>query len=70
MEILAPPANSVPGDVVTVVGYEGTPDEMIKPTNKKAVSVFEQLTPDLKTNAKFEATYKVSAHLHNATEWS
>jgi len=58
VEILAPPANSVPGDVVTVVGYEGTPDEMIKPTNKKAVSVFEQLTPDLKTNAKFEATYK------------
>ena len=32
---------------------------MIKPTNKKAVSIFEQVAPDLKTNAACEATYKV-----------
>ena len=45
--------------MVVVEGFEGTPDEVIKPTNKKAVSVFEQVAPDLKTNDKCEATYKV-----------
>ena len=58
MEILAPPAGAVPGDLVVVEGFEGTPDEVIKPTNKKAVSVFEQVAPDLKTNDKYEANYK------------
>jgi len=38
----------------------GEPDEMIKPTNKKAVSIFEQVAPDLKTNDNGEASYKVS----------
>ena len=38
----------------------GAPDEMIKPTNKKAVSIFEQVAPDLKTNDNGEASYKVS----------
>ena len=56
---MAPPEGAVPGDLVTVEGYEGTPDEVIKPTNKKAVSVFEQVAPDLKTNDQCEATYKV-----------
>ena len=59
VEILAPPEGAVPGDLVTVVGFEGKPDDVIKPTNKKAVSVFEQVAPDLKTNAGCEATYKV-----------
>jgi len=58
VEILAPPAGAQPGDVVTVPGFEGTPDELIKPTNKKAVSIFEQVAPELKTNDKKEATYK------------
>merc|ERR1739838_524063 len=58
VEILAPPAGAQPGDVVTVPGFEGTPDELIKSTNKKAVSIFEQIAPELKTNDKKEATYK------------
>jgi len=58
VEILAPPSGAAPGDVVTVPGFEGAPDEMIKPTNKKAVSIFEQLAPDLKTNDNGEASYK------------
>lgn len=58
VEILAPPAGAVPGDLVTVAGFEGTPDEIIKPTNKKNISIFDQVAPDLKTNDKFQATYK------------
>jgi len=58
VEILAPPTGAAPGDVVTVPGFEGAPDEMIKPTNKKAVSIFEQVAPDLKTNDNGEASYK------------
>jgi methionine--tRNA ligase beta chain len=58
VEILAPPSGAAPGDVVTVPGFEGAPDEMIKPTNKKAVSIFEQVAPDLKTNDNGEASYK------------
>merc|ERR1712131_130729 len=58
VEILAPPSGAAPGDVVTVPGFEGAPDDMIKPTNKKAVSIFEQVAPDLKTNDNGEASYK------------
>ena len=67
VEILAPPEGAVPGDLVTVAGYEGKPDDVIKPTNKKAVSVFEQVAPDLKTNAACEATYKVKNKLQKQT---
>lgn len=58
VEVLAPPSGAAPGDVVTVPGFEGAPDEMIKPTNKKAVSIFEQVAPDLKTNDNGQASYK------------
>jgi len=58
VEILTPPAGAAPGDMVTVPGFEGTPDELIKPTNKKVVSIFEQVAPELKTNGKMEACYK------------
>jgi len=58
VEILAPPQNATPGDVVTVPGFEGTPDELIKPTNKKTTSIFEQVAPDLKTNDSLQAVYK------------
>ena len=56
---MAPPAGALPGDIVTVPGFEGKPDAVIKPTNKKAISIFEQVAPDLKTNDELEATYKV-----------
>lgn len=58
VEILTPPAGAVPGDIVSVPGFEGIPDALIKPTTKKAVSIFEQVAPELKTNGKFEAVYK------------
>merc|ERR1712193_188645 len=58
VEVLSPPAGAVPGDIVSVPGFEGAPDEIIKPSNKKAVSIFEQVAPDLKTNDSKEATYK------------
>ena len=38
----------------------GTPDEEIKPTKKKNISVFEQVAPDLKTDDNCFASYKVS----------
>merc|ERR1712004_36947 len=57
VEILAPPAGAIPGDLVRVPGFEGTPDDLIKPTSKKAVSVFEQVAPGLKTNANCQATF-------------
>merc|ERR1712193_480256 len=57
VEILAPPTGAVPGDLVRVPGFEGIPDELIKPTSKKAVSVFEQVAPGLKTNANCQATF-------------
>lgn len=58
VEILAPPEGAVPGDLVSVPGFEGKPDELIKPTNKKNVSIFDQVAPDLKTNENCFATYK------------
>lgn len=58
VEILTPPAGAAPGDIVTVPGFEGVPDELIKPTNKKSVSIFEQVAPELKTNDKMEACFK------------
>jgi len=58
VEILTPPSGAAPGDVVTVPGFEGEPDELIKPTNKKAVSIFEQVAPGLKTNNDGLACYK------------
>ena len=44
--------------IISLTKNLGTPDELIKPTNKKAVSIFEQVAPELKTNDKKEATYK------------
>jgi len=56
---LSPPEGAVPGDLVTVAGFEGEPDSIIKPSSKNKVSAFEQVAPDLKTNDALEATYKV-----------
>merc|ERR1719215_1450933 len=58
VEILSPPEGAVPGDLVTVAGFEGEPDAIIKPSSKNKVSAFEQVAPDLKTNDALEATYK------------
>lgn len=56
VEILVPPANSVPGDRVVCKDYPGDPDALLPPKKK----IFEQVAPDLKTNDNCIATYKGS----------
>ncbi|XP_068082872.1 aminoacyl tRNA synthase complex-interacting multifunctional protein 1 [Anabrus simplex] len=57
VEILSPPAGSVPGDEVHVEGYPRLSDPVLNPKKK----VFETVAPDLKTNDSRVATYKGSA---------
>ncbi|XP_078459181.1 aminoacyl tRNA synthase complex-interacting multifunctional protein 1 isoform X1 [Lampetra fluviatilis] len=54
VEILDPPAGAVPGDRITFKGYPGEPDKELNPKKK----IWEQVQPDLLTNAEFVATYK------------
>lgn len=54
VEILDPPAAAVPGDRVVVPGFLGTPDAELNPKHK----IFEEVQPDLKTDANCVATYK------------
>lgn len=50
VEILEPPAGSVPGDLINVNGYTRSPDKVLK--------VFEEIALDLKTDENLQATYK------------
>lgn len=54
VEILDPPANSVPGDLVHCEGFTRNPDAQLNPKKK----IFETVAPDLKTNENKEACYK------------
>ncbi|EAA09959.4 AGAP010586-PA, partial [Anopheles gambiae str. PEST] len=54
VEILAPPADAVPGDLVHVEGYPRVPDSVMNPKKK----IFETVAPDLKTNGELVACYK------------
>ena len=54
VEILTPPEESQPGDLVHVEGYERNPDAQLNPKKK----IFEACAPDLKVNADRVATYK------------
>ncbi|XP_036047292.1 aminoacyl tRNA synthase complex-interacting multifunctional protein 1 isoform X2 [Onychomys torridus] len=54
VEILAPPTGSVPGDRVTFDAFPGEPDKELNPKKK----IWEQIQPDLHTNAECVATYK------------
>ena len=54
VEILSPPEDSQPGDLVMVEGYERRPDAQLNPKKK----IFEAVAPDLKVNSKKVATYK------------
>ncbi|XP_055529687.1 aminoacyl tRNA synthase complex-interacting multifunctional protein 1 [Wyeomyia smithii] len=56
VEILAPPENSVPGDLVHVEGYPRMPDAVMNPKKK----IFETVAPDLRTNDLLVACYKDS----------
>ncbi|EDV98422.1 aminoacyl tRNA synthase complex-interacting multifunctional protein 1 [Drosophila grimshawi] len=57
VEVLSPPANAVPGDLVHCDGYERQPDAQLNPKKK----VFETCAPDLMTNAELVACFKGSA---------
>lgn len=57
VEILDPPAGALPGDRVICQGFTGEPDKELNPKKK----VWEQVQPDLQTDAKCVATYKGSA---------
>lgn len=54
VEILKPPSDSVPGDVIEVEGYQRRADPVMNPKKK----IFETVAPDLKTNDGKQATYK------------
>uniref|UniRef100_H0WK07 Aminoacyl tRNA synthetase complex interacting multifunctional protein 1 n=2 Tax=Otolemur garnettii TaxID=30611 RepID=H0WK07_OTOGA len=54
VEILAPPDGAVPGDRITFDAYPGEPDKELNPKKK----IWEQIQPDLCTNAECVATYK------------
>lgn len=54
MEILAPPEDSKPGDLVQVAGFERAPDAQLNPKKK----IFETCAPDLKVNGDKVATYR------------
>lgn len=57
VEVLAPPAGSVPGDLVHVEGFPRVPDAVMNPKKK----IFETVAPDLHTNEKLVACYKEGA---------
>lgn len=54
VEVLAPPAGSVPGDLVHVEGYPRVADAVMNPKKK----IFETVAPDLHTNEQLVACYK------------
>merc|ERR1712173_116344 len=54
VEILSPPDDSKPGDLVYVEGYERQPDAQLNPKKK----IFEACAPDLKVDGNNVATYK------------
>jgi len=54
VELLEPPANSKPGDRVSVEGYIGSPDEQLNPKKK----VFEAVQPDFLVSQDGYALYK------------
>lgn len=57
VEVLAPPAGSVPGDLVHVEGFPRVPDAVMNPKKK----IFETVAPDLHTNEQLVACYKEGA---------
>lgn len=54
VEIIDPPADSKPGDVVFVPGFAGTADKQLNPKKK----VLERILPDLHTDSSGRACYK------------
>ncbi|GLV31808.1 aaRS-interacting multifunctional protein 1 [Carabus blaptoides fortunei] len=57
VEVLSPPAEAQPGDLIECEGYIRQPDAQLNPKKK----IFETVAPDLKTNNALQATYKGTA---------
>ncbi|CAG5928603.1 unnamed protein product [Menidia menidia] len=57
LEILDPPGGAAPGDRMTFQGFPGEPDKELNPKKK----LWEQVQPDLRTDARCVATYKGAA---------
>lgn len=57
LEPLDPPEGSAPGEKVFIDGYDGPPDQELKPKKK----VWEQLQPDLRTSGDRVAEWQGSA---------
>uniref|UniRef100_A0A1A9UVK1 tRNA-binding domain-containing protein n=1 Tax=Glossina austeni TaxID=7395 RepID=A0A1A9UVK1_GLOAU len=56
IEVLSPPENAAPGDLVHCEGFPREPDAQLNPKKK----IFETCAPDLKTNASLVACFKGS----------
>lgn len=54
VEVLIPPNDAVPGDLVICEGYPREPEPILNPKKK----IFETCAPDLKTNETGVACYK------------
>jgi hypothetical protein len=54
VELVEPPADSAPGERVTAEGFDGEPEEQLNPKKK----IFEQIQPELLTNAECIACYR------------
>ncbi|XP_028178690.1 aminoacyl tRNA synthase complex-interacting multifunctional protein 1 isoform X1 [Ostrinia furnacalis] len=54
VEVLIPPSEAVPGDLVSCEGYPREPEAQLNPKKK----IFETCAPDLKTNDEKVACYK------------
>lgn len=54
VELMVPPEGCVPGDRVTVDGFDGTPAPECNPKN----NIFGVVQPDLLTNENLIGTYK------------
>lgn len=57
VEVLSPPAEAQPGDLIECEGYIRQPDAQLNPKKK----IFEAVAPNLKTNDSLQATYKGTA---------
>ncbi|KAG5671401.1 hypothetical protein PVAND_001599 [Polypedilum vanderplanki] len=55
VEIMDPPSNSIPGDLVSCEGFTRNPDQPFMNPKKK---IFETVAPDLKVNEDLIGTYK------------
>lgn len=54
VELISPPANCVPGDLVHCEDYVRNPDAQLNPKKK----IWETIAPDLKTNDELSVCWK------------